>query len=523
MYPLCKAFTCVVALLSTTAAYGGESELYGLRGELWEPEGRLPDFSHAGYMGEGGEPPEVPVVVDVSDFGAVGDGIADDTAAFQQAIAEATEGAVFIQPGSYRLTDVLYIEKSGVVLRGAGSDETTLKFERSLEELQGERPQWSWNGGLIWIRQTEAPVVVAEVLESMPRGTVEISVNDTLGFAAGDLVVLSVTDDSGALGLEFHNQQSTGGDCTWQQPMRFDWPVEIAEVKDGQLTLAQPTRLNLDATWSPRIRTIPYLRGVGVENLTIAFPEDESYAGHLQEPGFNAIFMEGGVQDSWVRNVHISNADNGVLTDQFSKRLTVRGLTLSGRWGHHGLNVAYTADSLFSEIHFENDWIHEFTFDHRSNGNVVERISADIQSVSLDHHRDGSHENLFTESDAKVNWVSGGSLCAGPRAGARQTFWNMAPEFLAPPWGNIQVNLVGDLAVEDARSEDQAWYENVDGLQPVNLYREQLAQRLGLPSTVVEPEPSEPAGCGCISAPRRGSAWGFFLLVLWLVRRKTIV
>ena len=53
-----------------------------------------------------------------------------------------------------------------------------------------------------------------------------------------------------------------------------------------------------------------FLTHVGAESMTIAFPETE-YAGHLNEPGYNAIF-EGGVADSWVKQVRIVHSDNGI-------------------------------------------------------------------------------------------------------------------------------------------------------------------------------------------------------------------
>ena len=88
------------------------------------------------------------------------------------------------------------------------------------------------------------------------------------------------------------------------------------------------------------------------------------------------------------------------------------------------------------------------------------------------------HENLFTEFEATTDFLSGGSQCAGPGSGARQTFWNMAPGFIEPPWARIQANIIGDISGEMEKTEDNEWIEPVANLQPINLYREQLARAL---------------------------------------------
>ena len=77
----------------------------------------------------------------------------------------------------------------------------------------------------------------------------------------------------------------------------------------------------------------------------------------------------------------------------------------------HGYNVAFTADSLFTNLYCEADFIHDFTFDHRSSGNVVERAYSDGLCLSLDHHRDASHENLFTEFYAETAHIK---KCGAP-------------------------------------------------------------------------------------------------------------
>jgi hypothetical protein len=56
--------------------------------------------------------------ISVKDFGAVGNGIADDTSAFQKACA--VGGRIFVPPGTYRVTGSAIIKNSGTVLYGAG-------------------------------------------------------------------------------------------------------------------------------------------------------------------------------------------------------------------------------------------------------------------------------------------------------------------------------------------------------------------------------------------------------------------
>ena len=103
------------------------SRLWGAGGDQWDPRGRLPDFSYAGYQGGEKAIPDVGAVRDMKrDFGAKGDGVTDDTAAFLRAIQEAPDGALFIPRGRYVIQRDLRIERSRLVLRGEGPDKTVL-------------------------------------------------------------------------------------------------------------------------------------------------------------------------------------------------------------------------------------------------------------------------------------------------------------------------------------------------------------------------------------------------------------
>jgi hypothetical protein len=52
-------------------------------------------------------------VVSVKDFGAVGDGVADDTGAIQAAINAVSKGVLYFPPGNYKITSMVTITKNG--------------------------------------------------------------------------------------------------------------------------------------------------------------------------------------------------------------------------------------------------------------------------------------------------------------------------------------------------------------------------------------------------------------------------
>lgn len=467
-------------LLLSSSLRAQTSQLWGKDGALWTPQSRLPDFSHAGYHAGEAPIPDVPVVGNVKDFGAVGDGSTDDTAAFKAAIAGSAGGALLIPAGRYLITDVLSISKPDLVLRGEGSGPTgsVLYITKSLADLYGPAPQWSWSGGFLRFAPPAGGGPLTAISAEAARGDDKIQVASAAGLSAGQLIDLRVLDDgSGTLGQELHDGQAASGTCAYQVPLRLDWPVRIAAVEGTTVTLAQPLRIRLLSAWKPEIRSLPALTEVGVEHLRIEFIP-KPYAGHLMEPGYNPIFFTSGVADGWVRDLTVVDADNGIITDQLIKNLTFRDIHLQGRPGHHGYNLAESADLLIEDFTIDNVLVHAMTLDHRANGVVFSRGKGSVL-LPLDHHRDSPFENLFTEISSEYDFFSGGNECAGPHAGARNTYWNLWSPMTVPLlWGAIQSNAVGQLAVSDKFTLDQQWYENIAVPDPQNLYHGQLSARL---------------------------------------------
>ena len=70
-------------------------------------------------------------IISVTEFGARGDGTADDTAAIQAAIDAANGGTVYLPPGTYRITSPINITVTGTVLIGAARNKSIIQNENA--------------------------------------------------------------------------------------------------------------------------------------------------------------------------------------------------------------------------------------------------------------------------------------------------------------------------------------------------------------------------------------------------------
>jgi hypothetical protein len=473
----------------------GTSRLWGKSGELWSPSGRLPDFSYAGYHQGESVIPQVPVVANVRHFGAVGDGVVDDTRAFLDAIASVEEGALLIPAGRYRINEVLRIDKSNVVLRGAGRDETVLFFPDHLYAVEGQGPQlspygpygWSWGGGFIWV---EGPAAADERITTVDaiavRGDDAVEVASVERIQPGQMIRLVQYESDGSLSLHLHAGHALSGPCLVDRPgfKIIDWAVRVERVEGNRLVFDRPLRTDVRPEWRPEIRSYnPSVREVGIEQLTVEFPVTE-YNKHHKEPGYNAILFQE-VFNGWVRDVAVVNFDSAIQF-WYSRYMTGDGILLAGRGGHYGLNLGGCQDCLMTRFVIENQSVHDTSVSNLGNGNVFSRGKG--PNINFDHHRGAAYENLFSDIDIGKSWRGGRRifLSSGTRSGhftaARETFWNLRPKVLArrlPVWP--QINIIGpmrELGNPPPRTTD-GWLEGIRRLRPRDLHSAQLARRLG--------------------------------------------
>ena len=497
-----------VSTVGVTSALAGNEPVPGslpniLSQQTSGTERFLPDFSYAGYR-NGAE--ELPVasgeLILVEEFGAVANDEADDTRAIKAAIAKANEtsGPVIVRfgAGRYRITEVLKIERSNIVLQGQGSGPggTTLFFPRplnqvdkstSLDELRKyivdldkrqREPdknldeyfsEYSWSGGFLWIQKPgtrAAPYlteydpeidVVTEVVDGK-RGenAVRVFTPDKLRVGAIVQVQWLNRDGPGAGIIQslYGDESSTAGSHHWTFPERplVRQTSRVVAVEGDAVTLADPLLHDVNETIPAQIASWDGLEEVGIEDLHLEFP-DAPWFGHHLEQGYNGIYFTS-AYDSWARNIRITNADSGILSYN-SANLTYRDITTDGvRRAHYGVHMGNVHNVLAQNVKVLNPVLHSLTFNTQSTKCVYKDAEVFVTPV-LDQHAGSNHQNLYDNvtlhtratatDDGPVAVVFDGSGAGywQPGHGAFNTTWNLRVLVNGGAYANESVTILG--------------------------------------------------------------------------------
>lgn len=485
------------------AAAPAYSGLWGARGEKWTAGGRLPDFSYAGYH-RGEQPlPDLPRTANVKDFGAVGDGVADDTKAINAAIMATGSGAVFVPPGRYLITDYIRLEKSGVTLRGAGPDKSVFWFPRGLDEIHPRQGRtstgspasgYSFDGGFVTLRGDYRAKSLARIVALARRGDHHVEVDRAAGLTVGQLVLVVVREAQDQ-SLKTHLYGDDPGDIARGKQLDTKMLMRVVAVTGNRVQFDRPLRFDTRAAWKPEIRSFrPTVAESGIEGLGFEFPR-RKYRGHFKENGANAIELRQ-VYSCWVRNIAIRNADLGLNLVACGN--TVSGIVIfadSGRGtadggvaectGHHAIQCKNAEDNLVTDFDVRASYIHDLSVEHAS-GNVWSHGRG--TDVNFDHHKDTPYENLYTDIDCGRGgrvWRCGGGASLGRQCAGWETFWNIrALRPIEPPpksWGPVSMNFVALTTQRPSVIDPRTiWFEALppDRIQPANLHAAQLARRV---------------------------------------------
>ena len=471
----------------------------------------LPDFSYAGYNhGIGDIPIAKGKVIDVTKFGVIADDDIDDSAAMLEAL-EAAHNArrpviVQLPKGKIIISEILKIQRSDIVLRGAGSgpEGTNLHFPRplqmidksdSLDELReylvkyDKRQrvknknidvlfsEYSWSGGFIWVQkegtraasylESKDPQIIelANALQGKV-GTKTVRVDDAKNLKVGDVLELQWFNrqgEGGALIKEMYGDTDVKiGSHHWtfkERPL-VRQKTEILSIDGDSVTISDPLLHNISKEIPAQFSSWDHITNVGIEDLHISFP-DSPFFGHHMERGYNGIYLTS-VFNGWIRDISVHNGDTGILTYN-SANVTISNIETTGeRRAHYSVHAGNVHNMLIKNLTVNNPAIHSLSLNTQSTKCVFQNAIVNEAAV-LDQHAGANHQNLFDNVTTRIAakrdkngpyypiWDGSGAGYWQPGHGRFSTTWNLKVNVLSGADRTETVDLRGLAEGPDAR------------------------------------------------------------------------
>ncbi len=421
----------------------------------------LPDYSYAGYKWGEEEVPSYNAsspgitYVDVTTYGATPNDSSDDTDEILAAIAahQNTPGTVVLHfpAGNFKISDVITIDRSDFVIQGSGSGAGGTSFQIDIplsdssvtksQDVQDLIDWWnssSWptigtrqyspytyTGGFFYAHYDGNRYTKTELADvtGAVQGETTFTVNDASSLNVGDVVNFEWAND----GSDDFVDYLVDGDCSalgygscGSSDNKVSQPVTITAINGSTVTIKEPLMHSLHT--AARLRTSNYIENVGFENFSVNFPDVPAEEHHF-EAGYNALYVAD-VNNSWVKNIAIDNADSGVMMD-FSKNSIVDDLNTTGRNNHYNLMFANSYGLLGQNFNLEPEAEHNPSFNTANTMSVFK--DGYVEIGALDQHAGLNHFNLFdniTIGHSDDLFKHGGSSSSSPTAGIYNTFWN---------------------------------------------------------------------------------------------------
>ncbi|MBP6686802.1 MAG: pectate lyase [Lacibacter sp.] len=446
---------------------------------------RIPDFSYCGYKASEQPIPniDVKVVVPVK----AGDATlriqsALDYVASLPADVNGFRGAVLLQKGTYEVFGQLRISASGVVLRGSGTNATTIVG--------------SGTGRLVLIK-----IVGKNTISKEPTG---LKISDAyvpvnaMSFHVDQINIkdhsnkIIIRRPSTASWINFLGADHFGGGITaigWKPGERdlfFD--RTITKIEGNTVYIDAPITTALDTTYGGA--TISFysndgrVTNCGVENIKLVStynkvnPKDEDHR-------WNAINIEN-AEDCWVRQINFQHfAGSAVSVLETSKRITVEDCISLAPVSEIGGQRRYTflttgQQTLFQRCYAESGY-HDFAVGFCATG-----PNAFVQCESiLPYNFSGTIDSWASGVLFDVVNVDGNALRFGNRwqdangagwSAANSLFWNCSAAridcYKPPTAQNWAFGSWSQFA------GDGYWNESNNTITPRSLYYAQLRERL---------------------------------------------
>ena len=491
-----KLLKCLFTAIGFAMCSSALSEnIFGVSPKILEPSVQeqhfLPDFSYAGYK-HGEQQPDISgyKVVDVSQHKIIADDGIDDSKALI-ALLDKLKGndeptILQFKPGRYIISSIIYFDRNYTVMRGAGAGAggTEFYFPRpliyappppelkelreylvKLDKIQREKrnniylpfTEWAWSGGYFWTRiegvrvkkyldEYDDDIKPLALVKSGVQGGFSFEVNHSKALKVGQIIEIQWLNDKGENGpllSEIYQEQDVYiGSHHWNfanLPLSRQ-QVEITAVDGNTVSIRSPLLHNINQDLTVQVVKWEHLTHIGFEDFKISFAPATRIAHHVEQ-GFNAFYLTR-LYNGWIDNVHIDEADSGVLMEEVAN-LNINNVVTSGtKHAHYSVQMGGVHNVLVENLKVLNKVEHPLSLNTFSTKSVYKNAYVAIDPV-LDQHSGVNHQNLFdnitvevtldeSSSSAQLSYplfAGGGAKYWKPSHGAFNTFWNIQVNF----------------------------------------------------------------------------------------------
>ena len=309
------------------------------------PTDRRADWSNAGYHGNRDLGA---AIVDVTTFGAIGDGLTDNTTAINAAMNSfgGNRGVVYFPAGNFLIGSSLNLPDS-IILKGEGADSSHLVFNMN-----------GTIGNCINIIGSGSGTPTT-VLNGFYRGSSYIIVSDPSTFAAGDYANLLETN--GAWDIQ---------PAAWAASS-IGQILHLNSVSGDTLFFDAPLRINYDIALQPQVSKFTPATEIGIECLKIS-RADSIHTGLCL--GIYFYYAS----NCWIRGVESSTSIGSHIEADRSTNISISGCHIHHNYEYDGTSTHGYGITLFDhsgQCLIENNVMehlrHSFSLQTGANGNVI--------------------------------------------------------------------------------------------------------------------------------------------------------
>ena len=413
----------------------------------------LLDYSYAGYRHGEYAPADVWSlgyrVYDIRDYGGIPDDGLSDRKAFDAAYKAAMGTAVtskasakaiiYFPEGEWILhtsddnvngaSMPLVIQAGDIVLKGAGRDRTTIVMQDP--NLPEDETMLYSSPVMMEFQNPNYRSSVTRVTSDAPKGTFSIDVASASNLAAGDVVVLEMTNnDPEAIASQLYpyavETSMTGLTGTGVSVIAF---YEIKSIADNRITFVEPLMCGIDASWNWEVKRFPHYSNVGIEDITFkgnAKPDFRHHGDWEYDGAFKPIEFSR-LTDSWIRRCRFTSVSEAV-TMVHCANCSVYDIVIDGNTGHSAIRSQASSRVFIGAVedvsgNGSGQW-HGSGVSHESSGTVLWRNRYGDNSFFECH---ASQPRATLVDCCHGGWAyghQGGSLDCLPNHMADLVIWN---------------------------------------------------------------------------------------------------